>query len=331
MSKHFHEVEEVVADELFLGWYYRQSPEKVAAWEKWLADNPGQQSLVKQAIGFMDSLPKPKMIIPATETSAQLAQLNQRIDGLTTPVVSIRSSRKRWWIAAAAAVIVLLVGTFTVFKFTQSKKNYGTKYGEICSNQLPDGTTMILNANSTAHLGDEWNETKDREVWLKGEAFFKVTKTAARSRFIVHTENLDEIVTGTQFNVMHRNNKTSVLLTEGSVIIRTHEGKEIPMKPGEYVEMAGQLVKTETIKPDNILAWRENKMAFDNINLKDAAVIISNHYGVKINIADSAVAAKTLNGMIANDNLDILLQAIEITTNIKITKTGGEITFSSIN
>ncbi|HEX2627739.1 MAG TPA: hypothetical protein VHM26_01965, partial [Chitinophagaceae bacterium] len=111
MSKHFHEVEEVVADELFLGWYYRQTPEQVAAWEKWLADNPGQQSLVKQAIGFMDSLPKPKLVIPAMETEARLAQLNKRIDESATPVVSMRPSRKRWWITAAAAVIVLLVGT----------------------------------------------------------------------------------------------------------------------------------------------------------------------------------------------------------------------------
>jgi transmembrane sensor len=331
MSKHFHEIEEVVADELFLGWYYRQSPEQVAAWEKWLADNPDQQDLVKQAIGFMDSLPKSKTVIPAQETETRLAQLNKRIDGSSTPVVSMRTSRKRWWITAAAAVIVLLIGTFTVFKLTQSKKQYGTKYGEICSNQLPDGSTMILNANSTARLSDEWDETKDREVWLKGEAFFKVTKTAARSRFIVHTENLDVIVTGTQFNVMHRNDKTSVLLTEGSVIIRTHEGKEIAMKPGDYIEMAGQLVKTEIAKQENILAWKENKMAFNNVTLKDAADIISNHYGVKIKLADSAVAAEPLNGMMPNDNLEVLLEAIEVATNIKITKTGEEITFSSVN
>ena len=115
MSKHFHEVEDVVADELFLGWYYRQTPEQVAAWEKWLADNPDQQSVVKQAIGFMDSLPKSKLIIPAMETEARLAQLNKRIDESSTPVVSMRPSRKRWWITGAAAVIVLLVGTFTVF------------------------------------------------------------------------------------------------------------------------------------------------------------------------------------------------------------------------
>lgn len=330
MSKHFHEIEEVVADELFLSWYYRQSPEKVAAWEKWLADNPDQELLVKQAIGFMDSLPKSKTVIPAMETETRLAQLNKRIDESSTPVVSMHSSRKRWWIAAAAAVIVLLVGTFIVFKLTQSNKQYGTKYGEICSNQLPDGSTMILNANSTARLSDEWDDTKDREVWLKGEAFFKVAKTAAHSRFIVHTGNLDVIVTGTQFNVMHRNDKTSVLLTEGSVIIRTHEGKEIKMSPGDYIEMAGQLVKTETAKQENILAWKENKMSF-NGTLKDAADIISNHYGVKIKLTDSAVAAEPLNGMMPNDNLEVLLEAIEIATNIRITKTGEEITFSSVN
>jgi ferric-dicitrate binding protein FerR (iron transport regulator) len=129
---------------------------------------------------------------------------------------------------------------------------------------------------------------------------------------------------------MHRNDKTSVLLTEGSVIIRTNEGKEYTMKPGDYIEMAGELVKTETAKQENILAWKENKMSF-NGTLKDAADIISNHYGVKIKLADNAVAAEPLNGMMPNDNLEVLLEAIKVVANIKITKTGEEITFSSVN
>jgi transmembrane sensor len=246
-------------------------------------------------------------------------------------VVPMRRNFKRWWMSAAA-VVVLLIGTFFYFQWKKpAERNLGTAYGQVCSNELPDGSTMILNANSTAQLSENWTNGKDREVWLNGEAFFKVTKTAEKSRFIVHTSNLDIIVTGTQFNVMHRDDKTSVLLTEGSVIIRTRDGKELAMKPGDFVEMAGELVKTDIAKQENILAWKENKMAFDNTSLKDAAHIISNHYGVKIILADSAVAAETLNGMMPNDKLEDLLKAIEVATNIKITKTGEEITFSSVN
>src|ERR1043166_3391835 len=128
---------------------------------------------------------------------------------------------------------------------------------------------MILNANSKAELSEDWKDGKDREVWLHGEAFFKVTKTPHRSRFIVHTDNLDVILTGTQFNVLHRDGKTAVLLTEGHVIIRTKDGKELAMNPGDYVEMGDQMVERKQAKEENILAWKENKLAFDNTPLTE--------------------------------------------------------------
>ncbi len=52
-----------------------------------------------------------------------------------------------------------------------------------------------------------WKEGTSREVWLKGEAFFHVSKTPTKARFIVHTERFDVVVTGTQFNVMNRAGK----------------------------------------------------------------------------------------------------------------------------
>jgi transmembrane sensor len=330
MTRNFQHVEDVISDDAFLGWYYQQSPEQVTTWEEWLRQHPEYDSLVKQSVSFMNELQLQEATV-ASDTEARLTQLHQRMDETAAPVVPIRRSFKRWWMSAAA-VAVLLIGTFFYFQWKKPADcNLGTAYGQVSSNELPDGSTMILNANSTAKLSENWSAGTDREVWLNGEAFFKVTKTAEKSRFIVHTNNLDVIVTGTQFNVMHRDDKTSVLLTEGSVIIRTRDGKEVTMKPGDFVEMAGQLVKTDTAKQENILAWKENKMAFDNISVKDAAHIISNHYGVKVKLGDSAVGAKMLNGMMPNDKLEDLLAAIEVAINIRITRTGEEITFSSVN
>lgn len=51
---------------------------------------------------------------------------------------------------------------------------------------------------------------------MDGEVFFHVRKTPLKSRFIVHREHFDIIVTGTQFNVSNRHGKDNVLLQEGS-------------------------------------------------------------------------------------------------------------------
>jgi transmembrane sensor len=329
MTKNFQQVEDVITDELFLAWYSRESEAQVAAWENWLAGNPGQQALVHQAVVLMDQMSHKEQGIAGEDIETKLLRLHERIGEAQAPVVRMNTSRKRWWIGVAAAVL-LVVGGFTFFKLSQSKHELDAAYGEVCTNQLPDGSTMILNANSNAKLSDGWEDGNDREVWLDGEAYFKVTKTAQKSRFIVHTGQLDVIVTGTQFNVMHRDNKTTVLLTEGSVILRTADGKELAMKPGDYVEMLDNMVERKEAKEESVLAWKENKMAFENTPISEAAKLISNHYGVKVTITDTSAGNETLNGIMSNNNLDDLLKAIELVKDVRIQKRENEIIISSI-
>jgi transmembrane sensor len=332
MAKNFQVVEDVAADETFLGWYFKESEEKIRLWEEWLRDNPDQQQLASEAVEFMNKLSRKEITVDTAKIEQKLSQLNDRINDAGAAVIPMRSSRKRWWIAAAAAVL-LLIGGITYFKVNQSTccPEMDTTYGEVRSNQLPDGSTMILNANSTAKLSESWEKGKDREVWLNGEAFFKVTKTLQKTRFIVHAGDLDVIVTGTQFNVLNRNGKTTVLLTEGSVILRTKDGKELAMKPGDYAEMDNQLVERKPVKEENILAWKENRLAFDNAPLREVAQIITNHYGVKVILPDEvANAATPLTGIMSNNNLDDLLEAIEVAANVRISRTDkGEIVFSA--
>ncbi len=323
-------MEDILADEDFLAWYFNANEEQAMKWEQWLAKNPQQQSLVTEAIEFMDSFSGKELSANVSQTEEELRLLNNRINELETPVVRMNSSRKKWWMSAAAAILIL-AGTFTLLKTNSSKPILNTTYGQVSSNKLPDGSTMILNANSTAKLSKGWEKGKDREVWLNGEAFFKITKTPEKSRFIVHTGDVDIIVTGTQFNVMHRDSKTIVLLTEGSVILRTSDGKELAMKPGDYVEMGNKVVERKEKKEENVLAWKGSKMAFDNTSLEEIAQIITNHYGIKVTLADTELMTKSLTGIMPNNNLEVLLKAIEMGTDIIITRTDEEIIFSANN
>jgi ferric-dicitrate binding protein FerR (iron transport regulator) len=328
MTKNFQYVEDVLADEAFLAWYFDHDQESVSAWKEWLALHPESQALVNEATVFMNNLPQQEIAVSKERVEGTLQKLYLSLLQDKAPVVEMKPLRKRWWIGAAAAILII-IGSLTFLKFNPSRPVLDTPYGQISTNQLPDGSTMILNANSTAKLSEGWKDGKDREVWLDGEAFFKVTKTLQKSRFIVHTGNLDVIVTGTQFNVLHRENKTTVLLTEGSVILRTSDGKELAMKPGDYVVMDDKAVETKPVKEEDVLAWKDNRLSFDNTSLKEVAQIIHNHYGVRVTLADDEVAGQSLTGIMPNNNLDILLKAIEMGTSIKIDRTDKEIVFSS--
>jgi ferric-dicitrate binding protein FerR (iron transport regulator) len=136
---------------------------------------------------------------------------------------------------------------------------------------------------------------------------------------------MDIVVTGTQFNAIAREDESSVLLTEGSVTIKTPDGKEIKMKPGDFVRIENKVPAKQMVDQQKILAWKEARLDFDNTPIYEVAKIITRHYGVKVSISNKVVGESTISGIMPNDNLDVLIQSLEATGNYKITKTNNEI------
>ena len=326
MAKNFQNVEEMIADETFQAWYYRNNPIQVETWGKWMESNPGQSALVQQAVEWMNELKVKESPVSEDQTTGAYEKLAQRLDEEGGAKVRFMTRRK-WWLSAAAAVLLIATGVIFL-KTSTSQPSLGTQYGEISTKLLPDGSTMMLNANSTAKLSESWDGNMDREVWLQGEAFFHVKKMPNKKRFIVHTNELDVIVTGTQFNVWTRDNKTSVLLTEGSVTIQTADGKETKMVPGDFVEINNSTLEKKKVNQESILAWKESRLIFDNTPMQEVARIIHEHYGVNVVITDRSLDTKPIIGILPNDNLDVLLQSLEATNDFKITRKENEISIS---
>ena len=325
MNNSFQEVSDVIADERFLAWYFREEGTQPGEWDELMEKDPALSDLTSEAVLMLDKLPRREVPLSRQQIEASLEGLHARIH--TAPVVKMSRGRG-WWKIAVAAAVVAVAGIF-VFRSADRPAEIKSAYGQLSTNQLPDGSTLILNANSTASLSSDWHGNHDREVWLEGEAFFKVAKTPEKKRFIVHTGNLDVIVTGTQFNVSSREHRTTVLLTEGSVTIRMKDGSEVKMKPGDFIDMNNEQYALKQVNEENVLAWKDNRMAFDSTSIEDVAKTISNHYGVKVVLGDDSVRQQSITAIMKNNNLDELLKAIEMATPVTITKTKDQITISS--
>lgn len=329
MEKFFQSVEEVLTDEAFQAWYFKTDAAKAAAWEQWLEQHPFQQQLVNEAAACMQAIIIREHEIPATQAEASGQRLMNSLSNASTfqpPVIEMdRPRRRNWWWSAAAAVLLVVAGTY-LWTSLNGQSSIQTTYGQVTQKQLPDGSEVVLNANSSISYSSGWENGREREVWIKGEAFFHVRKTANKSRFIVHTNEMDIIVTGTQFNVVSRSDKSSVMLTEGSVFIRTKDGKETKLAPGDFVEMLNnsQLEK-KVVKEETVLAWKDKKIVFDNTPLYDVVKQIKEHYGEEVTIADDSLAHKTLTGMMSNDNLQVLLESIEASLECTVIRKDGRI------
>src|SRR5260221_2267140 len=321
MSKNYAGVEDLLCDESFLLWYFKTDLPAIRQWELWIAAHPDNLARAEQAVEFLQSLHLDGEEISPEQTTQAESLLLDKIRQVENRVIVL--PRRRWYMAAAS-VILVSAGLFSSYRWLTRPAELRTTYGEVRENKLPDGTEVVVNADSKLIYSTGWKDGKDREVWLKGEAFFHVSKTPLKSRFIVHTDHFDIIVTGTQFNVVNRQDKANIMLKEGSVILHTNEGKELKMVPGDFVEYRSSLEK-KIVRNDSILAWKEHKLIFDGTPLRDLITIIRENYGVTVTTAGEGIEEKKLYGIMPNDNLDVLLLALQSTGDFEILHEGTNI------
>lgn len=327
MMENYNQIEDFLNDESFVAWVNKTNEKDIEKWDLWMTEKSSNKELAKDAASILKMLQIKDREISHTQINTAEMRLRESIKNERIPAKIIEIKKKKIWYWAAAASIILLFG-LGIFFFTRPapKLQFATTYGQIEKNKLPDGTEVILNAKSELTFGKKWEEGKTRDVWIKGEAFFHVKKTMKHDKFIVHTDNFDIEVTGTSFNVINEDGKSSVALIEGSVKIHRPGEKEILMKPGDLVEFNNQRIEKKVADKQESTAWIDNKLVFNNTPISEVAAIITRHYGITVKIDNDSIAKKTITGIMPNDNLDVLLQSLTATQEFQVSKTNDTIT-----
>ena len=145
---------------------------------------------------------------------------------------------------------------------------------------LTDGTKVWLNAESTLEYPETFEGKPNREVYLKGEAYFEVTKDAEHP-FRVKTDALETLVLGTSFNVRaYSEEDTQITLVEGSVKVSDNQQNELHLQPGEHTDE--KLHKTQVEKTENYHSWSEGIFYFDNTELVEIMRELGRWYNINI-------------------------------------------------
>src|SRR4029079_16643453 len=97
---------------------------------------------------------------------------------------------------------------------------------------------------------------------------------------------------------------------------------------GDFVEINNSNLEKRKANQESILAWKDSRLIFDNTPMQEAVRIIHEHYGVNVIITDTSLNSKPINGILPNNNLDVLLQSLEATNDFKITRKENEISIS---
>ena len=195
-------------------------------------------------------------------------------------------------------------------------------YGKRFSVQLSDGSSVTLNAGSSLRYPVNFSGVNQREVFLTGEAFFKVAKDSKRP-FFVKVEGLEVGVLGTEFNVSaYREDTTSkVVLVEGSVKLSADEKSTI-MEPGELANLKRDNNSLEIHKVDTNLytAWMQGGLVFRNMSFEDILKKMERHYDVKIINNNKELATERFNASFDEAPLIKILEYFKQTYGLSYTQ-----------
>ncbi|WP_019987535.1 FecR family protein [Rudanella lutea] len=292
--------------------------------ETWLNDHSHQELYYRYLDEWESERPQ-----LALDTDDAFGKLQHRVQVAPVPVgekakpLSVRPWSIRYgWAAAAAVLIVTVLGGY-LLRDQIRYQTYQTAYGETGSYELPDGTRVTLNANSTLRVPRFGFGAETRDVFLKGEGEFNVKHLPTHQRFVVRAaDNFQVEVLGTEFVVYARERGKRVYLRHGKVKLGLPQGKQLTMKPGNVVTVSnsGQYRLQQTAPAQPYVAWKDHWFYFDDTSLLEITAQIRERFGVKVVVADTALAHRRIAGNFKAESADDLLQTLAGLLNLSIVK-----------
>ena len=157
---------------------------------------------------------------------------------------------------------------------------------------LSDGTKVMLNANSTLEYPASFDDTEVREVRLKGEAHFEVTKNPHRP-FVVKAGEMQTQVLGTVFDVKaYRKDAPKVTLMQGKVKV-SNADTEVEMRPGQTATLQADKIVVSKAS-SSVSDWLEGDFDMDQVTLAEAMSDIGAWYNKTVVFQSQANMGKLI-------------------------------------
>jgi len=227
-----------------------------------------------------------------------------------------------------AAMILLTVGLgFLIHEFGKNEPyHYATFEGETKWVVLPDSSRIKLNESTLLTVASDFN-TEERNVSLKGEAFFEISRDESKP-FIVETEGAKTQVLGTSFNIraIEEEVNIEIYVVSGKVSFSAKDS-ELILTQG----MAANFDKTKDLlaleeNQANALAWHVNSLEFRDAPLDKVFADLQNYFDVEIVIANDKIKNCRFTGEFKKPKLKEILKVIAISTGITHTENNNSYT-----
>lgn len=307
------QAEDFLMDDHFIEWMLRPSSQTTLFWEDFRRKNPSRTDELEKAIQLFRALQQSNHYLNEQEAETIKRNIREQVHEQRNRGRAISFTP---WLKVAAAIALVIVAGVSIYELRFSRSVLvETAYAVRQEIALPDASVVHLNGNSSLRYAADFDTQEVREVWLKGEAFFVVSKSP-RKKFIVHTDDLEIEVLGTSFNVDNRETMTKVILNTGriKVYVSAENGKEdIFLRPGEMIEYQRDkaTIMKQVVNPESYNSWRNDTLQFNRVSVAEIAQTLEERYGYHITIVDTALREKYFTGRFPTRDIDIAITAME--------------------
>jgi transmembrane sensor len=279
--------------------------------ERWLEDDNHLESNWSQ----LDKASKDQWL------SSVFKDIQRSIHKKDAPVVIMQPRKTFIWRSIAAVAAVLIVFSALYIGWPSLKERLAlselntltTPNSQKRMIMLADSSQVWVNAGSSLKYPVKFYGEK-REVWLSGEAYFDVHHDAQHP-FIIHTGNLITTVLGTAFNIKEDNqlHTIAVTVTRGKVSVANGSKVLGILTPNQQITFnlaAGNDVQ-QNVDVQQVIAWQQSDLHFDDVSFADAARQLEQHFGIKISFANEKLKNCRFTGTsVQGESLDKILRVI---------------------
>ncbi|KGT92681.1 FecR family protein [Enterobacter cancerogenus] len=256
-------------------------------------------------------------------------------------------TRRIGWRPMVATCALLLLAAVLYFPLRSSfappiySASWHTGLGEMRTVQLPDGTTLSLDAGTQLNVRYFANR---REVEMpQGQVFFQVKHNPSQP-FEVLSGPTRVTVVGTEFRVRYLPHTMSgegsdVAVRSGAVRVgprnswenrwwRAMQHLHLPQaqrhisvlhaSERSLTDAEGRLISRSTLPAESIAAWRDDRIVLDDTRLDMALAEFARYGDVSLKLNSPAVAALRISGSFDTNRVDSFANALPRVLPVKI-------------
>ncbi|EGD60763.1 putative transcriptional regulator, putative [Novosphingobium nitrogenifigens DSM 19370] len=260
-----------------------------AALERWLDGDPRRRGAFLRANALSMMSESGQALGPDFTPQAFATPNPLRHRGMT---------RRKWLSGAGGAVAASLIA----LGVSAPAGAITTGLGEVRLVTLEDGSTVMLNSQTSVKVGYTRNER--RVHLLYGEAYFTIVSDPHRA-FLVEVADARLSASRAGFGVRKLDGlPVDVLVNQGSVALgRVGSPKPLVLGANTRITLPqadGALPVPQLVTGDLVtreLAWREGKIAFEGERLDQAAAQFARYSRTRIEIRDPDLASEPVTGL----------------------------------